>query len=165
LIKEIIQKLQLQPHPEGGFFKETYRSNGIISQESLPKCFEGERHYSTCIYYMLQSGDFSAFHKIHQDEIWHFYLGSPIQLYIISEFGNLTNITIGSDISVGQIPQFVVPKNHWFASTVIDQKSFSLVGCTVSPGFDFKDFTLASEKDLIEKFPQHSEIIRKFTRQ
>jgi predicted cupin superfamily sugar epimerase len=165
LVKEIIQTLQLQPHPEGGFFKETYRSKGIISQDSLPDYFEGERQYSTCIYYLLQSGNFSAFHKINQDEIWHFYLGSPIQLYMISELGNLTKVIIGTDISAGQVPQFVVPKYHWFAATVLGHDSFSLVGCTVSPGFDFKDFTLATQNQLKAMYPQHSEIINKFTRQ
>lgn len=165
MVKEIIEKLQLRPHPEGGFFKETYRSDGIIPQEALPDFFEGSRHYSTCIYYMLQSGDFSAFHKIHQDEIWHFYLGSPIRLYLISEVGNLTEVIIGTDIAKGHVLQFVVPKVHWFAATVAEQESFSLIGCTVSPGFDFKDFTLASRKDLIEKYPQHHDIIKTFTRQ
>jgi len=164
LVKEIIQKLQLKPHPEGGYFKETYRSDGIISQNALPGFFEGPRNYSTCIYYLLQSGDFSAFHKIHQDEIWHFYQGSPIQLCLITEQGYLTKVIVGTNIISGQIPQFVVPKNCWFAASVIDEDTFSLVGCTVAPGFDFKDFTLASRTNLIEKFPQHSEVIIQFTR-
>ena len=164
MVKEIIETLELQPHPEGGFFKETYRSNGFIPQQVLPNGFDGPRNYSTCIYYLLQSGDFSAFHKIRQDEIWHFYLGSPIELYMISEFGNLTKVTIGNVITKGQRLQFVVPKNHWFAATVVEKNSFSLIGCTVSPGFDFKDFTLASQQDLIESFPQHRDIIKTFTR-
>jgi predicted cupin superfamily sugar epimerase len=164
LLEDIIQKLQLQPHPEGGFFKETYRSKGIIHKDSLPPFFEGKRNYSTCIYYLLRSGDFSAFHKINQDEIWHFYSGSPIKLYIISENGKLSEVLIGSDLSAGQVPQFIVPKHHWFAAKVIDRKSYSLLGCTVSPGFDFEDFMLASRKNLVEQFPQHCNIIEEFTR-
>jgi len=164
LLEDIIQKLQLQPHPEGGFFKETYRSNGKIQEDSLPSFFEGNRNYSTCIYYLLRSGDFSAFHKINQDEIWHFYLGSPIKLYIISENGTLSEVIIGSDLYSGQVPQFVVPKHHWFAAIVVEPNNYALVGCTVSPGFDFKDFTLASREILVELFPQHSNIIKEFTR-
>jgi len=164
LLEDIIQKLQLKPHPEGGFFKETYRSNETIPEDSLPSLFEGTRNYSTCIYYLLRSGDFSAFHKINQDEIWHFYLGSPIKLYVISESGTLSEVIIGSDLSSGQVPQFVVPKHFWFAAKVVEPNNFALVGCTVSPGFDFKDFTLASRENLVELFPQHSNIIEEFTR-
>jgi hypothetical protein len=164
LLEEIIQKLQLQPHPEGGFYRETYRSHETIPEDSLPSYFEGNRNYATCIYYLLQSGDFSAFHKIQQDEIWHFYLGSPIKLFMISEQGHLSQVIIGTDLSAGQVPQFVVPKQYWFAATVLNQESFSLIGCTVSPGFNFKDFTLASRNKLIERYPQHHEIINQFTR-
>ena len=165
MFKKIIETLGLQPHPEGGYFKETYRSEEIIPQGVLPKDFEGSRNYCTSIYYLLQSGDFSAFHKIRQDEIWHFYIGSPIELYMISEAGHLTKVRVGNDIVNGQIPQFIVPKNHWFAATVAEKDSFSLIGCTVSPGFDFKDFTLATREELVEMFPQHQDIIKTFTRQ
>jgi len=164
-LEEIIQKLKLQPHPEGGFFKETYRSIGTIPESVLSSLLNGKRNYSTCIYYLLRSGDFSAFHKINQDEIWHFYLGSPIKLYIISDDGTLSDVLIGSNLTAGQVPQFVVPKQHWFAAKVVDQNCYSLVGCTVSPGFDFKDFTLASRKNLVEQFPQHRNVIEEFTRE
>ena len=136
----------------------------MIPESVLGSSFKGQRNYSTCIYYLLRSGDFSAFHKINQDEIWHFYSGSPIKLYVISECGMLSEILIGSDLSTGQVPQFIVPKLHWFAARVVDQNSYSLVGCTVSPGFDFNDFTLASRKNLTKLFPQHRHIIEKFTR-
>jgi predicted cupin superfamily sugar epimerase len=155
----------LQPHPEGGFYRETYRSQGMIPNDSLPECFEEIRNYATCIYYLLQSNVFSAFHKIQQDEIWHFYMGSPIKLIMNSEQGILSKVIIGTDLSAGQVPQFVVPKHYWFAATVLDQESFSLIGCTVSPGFYFKDFTLASRKRLIKTYPQHHKIIKQFTRQ
>ena len=164
-LEDLIQKLDLQPHPEGGYFKETYRSDELISKDCLPDFFDGERHYCTGIYYLLKSDDFSAFHKVSQDEMWHFYQGDAIELTMISEAGKLTTIHIGNDIINGQVPQFVVPKQYWFAARVLKSNSFALAGCTVSPGFDFKDFVLATRKDLIKKFPQHSAIIETLTRQ
>lgn len=163
--EEIIKHLDLQPHPEGGYFKETYRSVGSISEASLPENFKGSRNYATAIYFLLTYGNFSAFHKIKQDEIWHFYEGSPIRLIMISEGAELSEIIIGRNFSKGEVPQFAVPKNHWFAGEVMEPESFSLVGCTVSPGFDFRDFTLAERKELEDSFPQHASIIQKFTRE
>lgn len=162
-IQQIINKLELSPHPEGGYYKETYRSTSKITGENLSTDYKGDRNYSTCIYFLLTSGTFSAFHKINQDEIWHFYDGSPIKLHIISEAGKHSQHIIGTDINNGQTPQLVVPGNHWFAASVIDKNTFSFVGCTVSPGFDFKDFNLPSRLDLLNKFPQHKEIITQLT--
>lgn len=163
-ILEIIDSLELKPHPEGGFFKETYRSKGTIKVDSLDAEYEGERNYSTSIYFMLTSEKFSSFHKINQDEIWHFYQGSPIELHTISESGIHKKHIIGNDLMNAQKPQLVVPGNHWFAAKVIDPDSYSLVGCTVSPGFDFEDFTLAERDVLIQQFPEHKELIKSFTR-
>ncbi len=162
-IKEIINELNLMPHPEGGYFIETYRSDGTIKEDSLNKTYNGERNYSTCIYFLLTSNTFSAFHKIRQDEIWHFYEGSPIELFTISVNGNLSKHIIGLDLKNGQKPQLIVPGNHWFAASVLNKDSYALVGCTVSPGFDFEDFVLGTKKELVEKFPQHEEIIAKYT--
>lgn len=164
-INDLIELLELQPHPEGGYFKETYRSNGIIPQDCLPEEFSGKRNHSTGIYYLLQSDDFSAFHKINQDEMWHFYSGDALELSMISEDGILSTIHIGSNIKEGQVFQFVVPKQYWFAARVLKPNSYAFLGCTVSPGFDFKDFTLASRIELIKKFPQHRDIIKALTRQ
>ena len=158
-VDAIIKKLDLKPHPEGGYFKETYRSSGEMASDSLESAFSGKRNYSTCIYFLLRSGDFSAFHKIKQDEIWHFYAGSPLCLHIISEAGDHTKHIIGKDVCNGQSPQLVVPANHWFAAFVINKDDYSLVGCTVSPGFDFADFTLPNRAELLAKFPQHKRII------
>lgn len=160
----IIEKLGLLPHPEGGFFKETYRSDEEISQNALPQYFSGARNHSSCIYFLLRSADFSAFHKINQDEIWHFYEGSTIRLVMISPEGKVTEVTIGRDIVNGEVPQFVVPKHHWFAAKVITTNSFALVGCTVAPGFDFADFVLPTREALIQLFPQHKLLITQFTR-
>lgn len=163
-IQEIIEVLDLKPHPEGGYFKETYRSKGEINKASLHSGYEGERNYSTCIYFLLTSDMFSAFHKIKQDEIWHFYEGSPIWLHTISETGKHTEFIIGRDFSNGQSPQLVVPGNHWFAANLVNENDYSLVGCTVSPGFDFKDFELPTQKELIAKFPKHQQLITELTK-
>jgi len=164
LLAQIIQKLDLHPHPEGGFFKETYRSEGVINTDSLDPIYHGERNYSTCIYFLLTSDVFSAFHRIRQDEIWHFYVGSPICLHEISKEGIYIKTIIGSDIENREVPQYVVSGGSWFGATVIRDDDYTLVGCTVAPGFDFLDFDLAGRTELMAEFPQHREIIIRLTR-
>lgn len=162
-LEEIVQQLDLQPHPEGGYFKETYRSSGSISSNDLGDQYEGQRNYSTCIYFLLTAENFSAFHRIKQDEIWHFYDGSPIQLHMIDPEGNYSKQLIGRDLRNGELPQFVVPGGYWFASEVSEGGSFSFTGCTVAPGFSFEDFDLPSRKELTKMFPQHREVINRMT--
>lgn len=162
-IKELIEKFDLSVHPEGGYYKETYRSFEEIDNSSLPENYDGKRNCSTCIYFLLSSDTFSAFHKIKQDEIWHFYDGSPIKLFMISEDGTYSEQIIGTNFPEGQVPQFVVPGGHWFAAKTIIPDSYSFVGCTVSPGFDFKDFELPTRKELVAKFPEHQHIIERLT--
>lgn len=164
-INKIINKLKLEPHPEGGFFKETYRSLGEIQEMNLGQEYNGKRNYSTCIYFLLTSDNFSALHRIKQDEIWHFYDGSPIRLHVISELGIHMEYIIGRDIEKGETPQFVVSGGCWFAAEVINENSYSLVGCTVAPGFDFKDFELKTREELVSLFPDREEIISKLTHQ
>ena len=160
-IEQLISTLKLLPHPEGGFFKETYRSNLEIR---IGEPYSGKRNISTCIYFLLTSDVFSAFHRIHQDEIWHFYDGSPLLLHIISPKGEYSCVKIGRKINNGEIPQFVVPAGCWFAANVLNYEDFTLLGCTVSPGFDFSDFELANRLSLIQQFPEHKDIITKLTR-
>jgi len=162
-VEKIIKKLDLKPHPEGGFFKETYRSKGEILEDCLGKTYHGKRNYSTSIYFLLTSDTFSAFHRIQQDEIWHFYDGSPIKLHSISEDGTHSEFIIGNDILNGQTPQLVVAGGHWFAAEVINKNDYSLVGCTVSPGFSFDDFELSTQEKLMALFPQHKKIIQKLS--
>ncbi|WP_034057612.1 cupin domain-containing protein [Lacinutrix jangbogonensis] len=162
-IENIINELKLEPHPEGGYFKETYRSHGEINKENLEARYEGKRNYSTCIYFLLTSGNFSALHRIKQDEIWHFYDGSPILLHMISELGVHSKHVIGRDFSKGETPQFIVPGGYWFAAEVINKNDYSLVGCTVSPGFSFEDFELKTRKELVSLFPDKEDIISKLT--
>ena len=163
-LEKIIEKLDLKPHPEGGYFKETYRSLGEIKSESLDKAYSGDRNFSTCIYFLLTSENLSALHRIKQDEIWHFYLGSPIKLHTISQTGEHRSYIIGNDILNGETPQLIVNGGDWFAAEVLNENDFSLVGCTVSPGFSFEDFELPARKDMLGKFPEHEELITKFTR-
>ncbi len=163
-IQELVEQLELTEHPEGGFYKETYRSAGSIPQDVLGDIFTGERNYSTGIYFLLTTGNFSAFHRIRQDEMWHFYEGDPLIIHMIDQAGKYSTQEIGLNLHRNQLPQFVVPKNIWFASEVLENGTYSLVGCTVSPGFDFEDFELAKRDQFINNFPQHEEIIQRLTR-
>lgn len=160
----LIKKFDLNPHPEGGYYRETYRSSESIEQSALPENYKGSRNHSTCIYFLLTSDTFSAFHKINQDEIWHFYSGSPLKLYVISDKGDYSEHIIGNDFTHEQVAQFVVPAGHWFAAKTVEPNSYSFVGCTVAPGFDFADFVLPEREELLSKFPQHSEMITALTR-
>jgi len=159
-----IEYLQLQPHPEGGFFKETYRSKGVITANCLPSGFKGDRFYSTAIYYLLKQGDYSAFHRIASDECWHFYEGGSLLIHIIHIEGDYTTTRLGRKIQEGEVLQFVVPAHCWFASEPAPGTNFSLVGCTVSPGFDFADFEMAHANTLIKEYPQHSSILHRLCR-
>lgn len=156
-------KLDLLPHPEGGFYKETYKASEVISKDCLPSRFGGDRSFSTAIYFMLEQGDISVFHKIKSDELWHFYAGQTLEVYCIDLKGELTVFRLGSDFEAGDSFQVVVPANCWFASKPASESTFSLMGCTVAPGFDFGDFEMANRKELIAIYPQHSEIITTLT--
>lgn len=161
--EEIIKYFDLTTHPEGGYFKETFRSEGFITQENLESNFEGNRNYCTSIYFLLTSEKFSAFHKINQDEIWHFYTGTTLKLHQISPEGKYSCVKIGSDFKNYEIPQYTVPAHHYFAAEVIQKNSFSFVGCTVSPGFDFRDFLLPTCEELCNQFPKHKNLITQLT--
>lgn len=155
---EWVNQLQLMPHPEGGFYKETYRSKLKLKVEAL-----GERNLSTGIYFLLEKENFSAFHRIKSDEMWHFYAGGALVLHMIDEEGNYAKQLIGANIQQGEKLQFVVPAGVWFATEVDEGVDFTLVGCTVAFGFDFEDFELA-DASFSKKFPLHKKIIQRLTR-
>jgi predicted cupin superfamily sugar epimerase len=161
----LINQFQLLPHPEGGYFKETFRSEGRIPKNALPQNFFGNRCFATAIYFLLEQGNFSAFHKIKSDECWHFYAGETLLIHVIYENGTLQTIKLGNGILNGETFQFVVPANCWFACEPAENTAFSFVGCTVSPGFDFTDFELAKANELMTLYPQHSPIISRLCRQ
>jgi predicted cupin superfamily sugar epimerase len=162
-VNNIINHLKLTAHPEGGYYNENYRSSGNINPDSLWPNVNGTRSYATGIYFLLKENQFSAFHKIKQDEMWHHYLGDTLLLHIIDPKGNYNKVTIGKNLAKGEHLQYVVLANHWFASEVLDKKSFVLCGCTVSPGFDFNDFEMPKRSVLVNKFPQHNDIISKLS--
>lgn len=162
-IQELIAQLELQPHPEGGYFKETYRSGGVIEGYS-EELFPAGRNYATGIYFLLEGHDFSAFHRIKSDELWHFYEGGPLHIFDIDAQGRLTVITLGRNTTGGEVYQAVVKAGHWFASAPVHNDQFSLVGCTVSPGFDFRDFEMAGRQQLTMAFPRHAALIERLTR-
>ncbi|MEI8058585.1 MAG: cupin domain-containing protein [Ferruginibacter sp.] len=162
--QQLISLYHLQPHPEGGWYKETYKSEQLIPANALPESFSGERAFSTAIYFLLEKGNFSAFHRIKSDECWHFYSGDPLLIYILMQDGSLQIIELGNNITAGQVFQFVVPANCWFASKPAPSSAFSFVGCTVAPGFDFTDFEMADATVLAAEFSAHAKIIHELCR-
>ena len=162
--KEYIDKLQLKVHPEGGYFSEVYRSEELIKVNHLSERYNSSRSLSTSIYFMLEGNQFSSFHRLKSDELWHFYDGTALTIIVINEMGLLDKIRLGNDLNKSETFQTVIKKNSWFAAELIDKNSFALIGCTVSPGFDFDDFELGNRNDLVKEFPQYEEVIVKFTR-
>lgn len=162
--KDWIEKLQLAPHPEGGFFRQTYKSEIMIKREALPGGFSGARAASTAIYFLLEGQNFSAFHRLQSDELWHVYAGAPLWVHEIDPAGNYSRIVLGSNPDAGEVLQAVVPAGNWFASHVAGWSSFALVGCTVAPGFDFQDFEMGNRRDLVARYPQHHDLIARLTR-
>lgn len=159
-----IEKLGLENHPEGGYFKEVYRADEIIPAQSLHERYSGERNHSTSIYFLLTGNEFSAFHRIKSDETWHFYTGSPVTVHMINSKGEYSNIKLGAIADNGEVFQFTIPHGVWFAASVDERNSFALVGCTVAPGFHFDDFELGKREEMIKLFPQCEGVINKFTR-
>ena len=159
-----INKLNLIPHPEGGFYREFYRSDLVINSGKHDGFFPDGRCASTAIYYLLKSSDISAFHRIKSDEIWHFHCGSSLTIHIIDESnGEYSNLILGGGSDSDQHLSAVVKKGLWFAAGVNEPDSYVLAGCTVSPGFDFMDFELGQRSILSDKFPQYRDLIYKFT--
>uniref|UniRef100_A0A1J3IE89 DUF985 domain-containing protein n=1 Tax=Noccaea caerulescens TaxID=107243 RepID=A0A1J3IE89_NOCCA len=177
---EIVGKLNLKSHQEGGFFSETFRDSSILlSTSQLPPTFKVDRGVSTSIYFLLPSGSVSRLHRIPMAETWHFYLGEPITVVELSDDGTLKFTSLGPDLIEGdEKPQYTVPPNIWFGSfptkdvhfspdgTLLNAEArdsenhFSLVGCTCAPAFQFEDFELAKRSDLLSRFPQHESLIK-----
>jgi predicted cupin superfamily sugar epimerase len=159
---EVIRLLELSPHPEGGFFRETFRA------EALPFALleRGVRAASTAIYFLLRRGDFSAIHRVRSDEAWHHYAGAPLELHLFEAAGH-TTVALGSDLARGERPQVVVPRGVLQAARLAPAPSdddFTLVGCTVAPGFDFADFEMPSRETVLAEFPGHRALVEALTR-
>lgn len=156
-----IDKLGLEKHPEGGYYREIYRAGEMFFTETIPAKKLNKKNISTSIYFLLNGRDKSLFHRLKSDEIWHFYDGCDVKIYIIDIEGNLSDVQLGKS---SEVFQFVIPKNNWFAAELTDKNSFALVGCTVSPGFDFNDFELADRIKLLKKYPEYERLIKRFTK-
>lgn len=152
-VEEIVRRFDMQPHPEGGYYKETYRSGGTIPAESLPAEYNGTRCFGTAIYYLLPAGTRSRLHKLNSDEIMHFYLGDPMVLVQLLPGGQTEVVELGHDIAAGQRLQHVIPRGAWFGGYPKAGGRFSLIGCTVAPGFEFADLSFESRENLLRQFP------------
>lgn len=154
-----IEKLGLQQHPEGGYFKETYRSGGKLPPDEQGKI----RNCATAIYFLLFGDKFSAFHRIRSDEMWHFYDGDPVEIFYFDHTGVLHTMLLGNDMEQGATFQTWIPGGCWFASRMAVSDGYALVGCTVAPGFDFEDFEMADRNQLLKEHPEHAQLIASLT--
>jgi uncharacterized protein len=158
-----VEKYDMQPHPEGGYFVETYRSAEVIPSAALPTRFSGARCFATGIYFLLENHHFSALHRIQSDELWHFYAGGPLHVYVIHADNRLEIIQLGNNPDAGEVFQAMVPAGAWFGSKPAPDSAYSLVGCTVAPGFDFADFEMATRETMLRNYPQHEAVIQLLT--
>lgn len=158
-----IKKLDLAPHPEGGYYREVYRSGESLPADSLPSRYGGSRNFSTSIYYLLRKEDRSVFHRIKSDEIWHFYEGAVVTLHIISFEGIYENKCLGTEDETNSLPQIMVPYGNWFGAEIAGDGEYALMGCTVAPAFDFNDFEKATRKEMLVLCPSKREIILRLT--
>lgn len=157
--------LRLEPHPrEGGWFRQTYASGERFPQDSLPKRYIGDRSAGTAIYYLLTPDTFSEIHRLASDEVFHFYLGDPVEMLQLKPNGQGEIVRMGSDIEGGTMPQLLVPQSVWQGSRLIAGGEVALLGCTVSPGFDYADYEQGTREELTAAYPAFTEMIRKLTR-
>jgi predicted cupin superfamily sugar epimerase len=155
--RAVAEALGLAPHPEGGFFRETFRAPLAVAAP------QGARSASTAIYFLLPAGSFSALHRVTSDEVWHHYDGDPVELHTLRDDGEARVVRLGRDLARGDRPQFVVPAGVWQAAVPVGTR-FALCGCTVSPGFEFADFEMPSRAWLLERFPEARELVLRLTR-
>ena len=162
---EVKQLLQLSPlEPEGGFFRETYRSRWHVSEEYLPEGTHGSRSIATAIYFLITPDTFSALHRMPGTEIFHFYLGDPVIMLQLQRDGSTQRITLGHDLAGGQQPQVVVRGGVWQGSRLAAGGKWALMGTTMSPGFDYADFHIGDRQQLSAQYPKVAEMIRQYTR-
>jgi predicted cupin superfamily sugar epimerase len=153
-LQQLINELELQAHPEGGYYKETYRSAQTLDGQ--------DRHLLTSIYFLLTAENASRFHRIKSDELWYFHAGSPLIVHTLSKRGHEQH-HLGLDLSKGQQPFLWIPKDTIFGSTILNDEGYSLVSCAVAPGFDFRDFELFERAELLEVFSEYREIVERLS--
>lgn len=158
-----IKALKMEKHPEGGYSSQTYRSPQKITDEHIHSTFEGTRPLSTSIYFLIHDDNVSNFHRLKSDEIWYYHVGQPLTIAVIDKNGVLFEYKLGLNIQEGERPQVLVSAGSIFGSYIKENKGYSLVGCMVSFGFDFKDFELFKRADLLKKYPSYEDMIVKLT--
>jgi predicted cupin superfamily sugar epimerase len=158
-----IATLGLARHPEGGWFRETYRAAEGVAAAHLPARYGGRRAFSTAMFFLLHGEEVSRLHRLRSDEIWHFHAGAPLTLAVIHPSGTVDETRLGTAVAAGERLQATVPAGTWFGAWVADPSSYALVGCTVAPGFDFADFELADRDRLLADYPQHRALIERLT--
>jgi uncharacterized protein len=161
--EQIISTLNMNAHPEGGYYAPSFRSDEGIESGAIRERFYGDRELWTSIYFLLKEDEVSHFHELKSDELWYFHGGSSLTIYMLNQSGELKMETLGLDFEKGERPQVLVPRGTIFGSAMNGQ-GFSLVGCMVSPGFDFADFKLFKREELLTRFEEHKTIIQKLTR-
>lgn len=159
----LIEKLELTPHPEGGYFRETFAASEHINTDNLKRDYSGPRRAYTSIYFLLKSDQISRLHRLKSDELWNYHAGSSLTIHVIDTHGGYVRKKLGPNLDQGESFQQIVKAGCWFGATVDEDDRYSLAGCYVSPGFDFNDFELARRSGLLEKYPEHSSIINKLT--
>ncbi|MFQ3579830.1 MAG: cupin domain-containing protein [Bacteroidales bacterium] len=160
--QQLIEHFSLQQHPEGGWYKQIYEAKGIISLETLPPKFNNDKSYATSILYLLKKGEISLFHKLKQDELWHFYYGDTLILHTISKNGEYLQVRLGTNFLNGEHPFYAIEAGTILAAELAKNSEFALSGCTVTPGFEFSDMTIMRKSELLEKFPTLKDLIEKF---
>ncbi len=161
--RDWIAGLGLVPHPEGGYFREIYRSGESVPETALPRRFGGPRAFAASIYFLLEAGQVSRLHRLKADEVWHFYDGSPLVLHILEAGVGDRKILLGRDAAAGQALTAAVPAGHWFGAELAGAGGYGLVGCTTSPAFEYADFELGRREDLLRLFPALPELIVRLT--
>lgn len=158
-----IDALDLSPHPEGGFYKEIYRSPVHVSEDVLPGRYGSSRSFMTSIFFLLTEREYSKFHRLRSDELWCHQAGGAVALHTLDPEGDCRITEVGPGVDRGQLMQVSVPGNTWLAAEVQPGGDYALVACVVSPGFEFEDFELASAEELAEEFPGQRSLIERLT--
>lgn len=163
-VKTIVERFRLEPHPEGGYFREVYRASMQVRHPGIPDGGDTRRSAGTLIYFLLSGKDFSAFHRVrYSDEIWHLYAGGPLEIYVINDTGQLEQRQLTTDLAQGE-PTTMIPAGCWQSARLAEHADWALGGCTVAPGFDYDDFEMPPASDLLARFPSQERAIRMLTR-
>jgi len=162
---DVIRLLGLYPHPgEGGYYRETWRSTLVAPETALPAGYGGGRSFGTAIYYLVTSESFSALHQVRGDELFHFYLGDPVEMFLIFPGGDWEKPVLGNDLAAGHLPQRIVPGGVWQGLRLAEGGRFALLGTTMAPGFELADFEVGDRERLVREYPALEELVARYAR-